>query len=96
MPDLDIPDDLVRAKADFLATEARLDALGREQPPSRQIAAGEAEPTPEQQAAWDEAWARLQALTTEIQTHTWWAGVDNVPEARAALMAAAKERVAQG
>ncbi|MUN41384.1 hypothetical protein [Actinomadura litoris] len=95
MSDLDIPSDLVQAKTDFLRAETRLADLSREQPPSTQIAAGAAQVTDEQQATWDETWAWLQALTAEIQGHPWWAGVDDVPEARAALMVAAKERVAQ-
>jgi hypothetical protein len=85
----DIPDKLVDLERAFLAAEARCAELAAAAPKAVDIAAGAEWPDRDR---WDEAFAELQQAAAAVQGDEWWSTVDNRHEARAALLAAAKEQ----
>ncbi|MFI7448046.1 hypothetical protein ACIBQX_11160 [Nonomuraea sp. NPDC049714] len=86
-------DDLVELRRAFVAAEERLSAAGRALPPHAAVVAGEAEAASEEQKlAWSAAQDECRRLAVQIQTHRWWATVDNRQKAEKALRDAAAER----
>jgi hypothetical protein len=93
MSDYDLPPDLLQMRRDFLATEKLLSELGKAMPAPTAVAAGEAEVPDEQRQEWWAVQAECRRLAMGIQTHSWWASVDNRQKAERALRdAAADER----
>jgi hypothetical protein len=89
MSDYDLPEDLLQMRRDFLAAERRLSELGEAMPAPTAIAAGEAEVPDEQREEWWTVQAECRRLAVGIQTHSWWASVDNRQKAERALRDAA-------
>jgi hypothetical protein len=93
MSDYDLPPDLLQMRRDFLTAERRLSELGKAMPSPTAVAAGEAEVPDEQRQEWWTVQAECRRLAVGIQTHPWWASVDNRQKAERALRdAAADER----
>jgi hypothetical protein len=88
MSDYDLPPDLLQMRRDFLDAEQRLSELGKAMPAPTAIAAGEAEVPDEQRQEWWAVQAECRRLAMGIQTHSWWASVDDRHAARKALDAA--------
>lgn len=90
MADFDFPADLLNLQRAWYTADARCVEAGAALPSGRDVAAGVAEPTVEQQAELAEARAERLRITEALQGHPWWASVDDKRAAKAALRAAAR------
>jgi hypothetical protein len=85
-----VPEDLVQAKRDFFAAEARVKELGDAMPSPVDVANLEAEISDEQRDALQAARAAELDIVMTLHRHEWWGTVDNQREAWVALDQAAK------
>lgn len=90
MADFDFPADLLDLQRAWYGADARCEEAGAALPPARDVAAGVAEPTAQQQAELAEARAERLRITEALQDHGWWATVEakHKLEAKAALRVA--------
>lgn len=88
----DFPADLLALQRAWYAADARCEEAGAALPPARDVAAGVAAPTAEQQAELAEARAERLRITEALQEHGWWPTVKAKHKlaAKAALRAAAR------
>lgn len=92
MADFDFPADLLDLQRAWYAADARCEEASAALPPARDVAAGVAEPTAEQQSELAEARAERLRVTEALQDHGWWASVGTKHKlaAKAALRVAAR------
>lgn len=92
MADFDFPPDLLDLQRAWYAANTRCVEAGAALPSGRDVAAGVAEPTEQQQAELAEARAERLRITEALQGHGWWVTVEakhKLP-AKAALRVAAR------
>lgn len=73
MADLELPEDLIQLRRDFLAAQERLRAAGRVLPAHAAVLALEVEPASEEQRQeWADAQTECRRLAVAIQEHEYW------------------------
>lgn len=77
MADFDFPPDLLDLQRAWYAADARCVEAGAALPSGRDVAAGVAEPTAEQQAELVKARTERLRITEAMQDHGWWATVES-------------------
>jgi hypothetical protein len=87
---MDVPPELVALRRAFDQADQECERIGATFPRAVDIAAGIAEPTPEQRDALIAARAERLRILEEIQQHPWWATLNDQRVGREALRAAAR------
>lgn len=94
MADLDIPEDLLALKRDFLAADARCLEIADSLPSNVAVLELEANPEPERVAELVDARAERLEVLEQINRHPWWGQVESRYKASTALLEAAKKTMA--
>lgn len=90
MADFDFPTDLLELQRAWYAADARCEEVAASHPSARDVVAGVAEVTEEQQAELAQARAERLELAERLQRHPWWLEAGDVFAAKQALRAAAR------